>query len=254
MTRWQPMPEVYVRVRRLLASVGVLAALVIGQPAADGSARCPNPKTCDSFSLAGYHWGSPRASVVHVPYWVNPTQPWVSGQDFIGAIRAATRTWMAADPRIRFDYQGTTTSVPGVQDGVSVIGAGVVPAVGGLAVTTPYVSDGNRVTEADLAFALTSFFEWDPCQQKDNSCGRPARRLPTGTWFGDVQGIATHELGHVLGLDHPADEAGEELTMSALYDQIDASELRYQTLGLGDILGVRALYPCRCAAPRVFSP
>jgi hypothetical protein len=54
-----------------------------------------------------------------------------------------------------------------------------------------------------------------------------------------VQGVATHEFGHVFGLGHVSQSNHANLTMStAIYpcDNSDAS------LGLGDVLGLRAHY------------
>ena len=240
--------------KRLLGLFAVLGSLLVPSFASADSA-CPGPRTCGAYQLMGHHWAHRADGSIHIPYYINPTQHWMSSEEFIGAIKAAARVWTAADPRVHFDFQGTTDAVPGpVSDGKSVFGAGVVPAVSGLGATYTGNADGGQIQEADVAFALTAYFEWDPCQQKDNSCGRPARTTSCCVWFADLQGVATHELGHVLGLDHPAQSAGEELTMTAVYDQLDASELRYQTLGLGDIRGVRALYPCHCPMPHVYVP
>ena len=66
-----------------------------------------------------------------------------------------------------------------------------------------------------------------------NAASPKRRNGPAG-----VLGLLTHELGHVLGLDHP-DEAGQ--TVAAIMN----SQVRYQTLQADDIAVVRVLYGVR---------
>ena len=54
----------------------------------------------------------------------------------------------------------------------------------------------------------------------------------------DYQHIATHEAGHSLGLDHSS--ASPWLTM---YPQATQSSTFWRTLALGDVLGMRNIYP-----------
>ena len=54
----------------------------------------------------------------------------------------------------------------------------------------------------------------------------------------DYQHIATHESGHSIGLDHSS--ASRWLTM---YPQAPSGSTIWRTLGLGDVLGMRNIYP-----------
>ena len=54
----------------------------------------------------------------------------------------------------------------------------------------------------------------------------------------DYQHIATHESGHSIGLDHTS--ASRWLTM---YPQAPSGSTIWRTLGLGDVLGMRNIYP-----------
>ena len=54
----------------------------------------------------------------------------------------------------------------------------------------------------------------------------------------DFQNIVTHELGHALGLSHPADSCLEE----TMYRYADNEEINKRDLAAGDIAGVNALY------------
>lgn len=51
----------------------------------------------------------------------------------------------------------------------------------------------------------------------------------------DLRSVMTHELGHVLGLDHAAENGGSDLTMSPNITNCNASA---RTLGAGDLTGI----------------
>lgn len=112
--------------------------------------------------------------------------------------------------------------------------------------------------KVDLVFNLDRTWRWVQCEQRDGSCGRPvgepigAAGASTSTGGVDFQGTALHELGHWLSLNHTSEQRGNQQTMY----QMAPTDLSLQTLGLGDVLGVRAAYPCgRCGGPpAVFAP
>ena len=53
----------------------------------------------------------------------------------------------------------------------------------------------------------------------------------------DLQGIATHEFGHIFGLDHPAGER-----FATMYAYGYTGETLKRSLALSDQTGVHALY------------
>ena len=130
------------------------------------------------------------------------------------------------------NYEGSTTKLANVgtdsscksSDGTSVV------AFGDLASTdlgiTCWWSSGNDIQEAD--FKLNKIeFTWtidigSKCQVKYV-----------------VEDVATHEFGHVFGLDSVSEILHPSLTMSLVMLPCQRAET---TLGLGDILGLEALY------------
>ena len=59
----------------------------------------------------------------------------------------------------------------------------------------------------------------------------------------DVQSIATHEIGHVFGLDHSEDQDAVMWWEYLIYPN-GMGETRQRTLHEDDILGISYLYPC----------
>ncbi len=55
----------------------------------------------------------------------------------------------------------------------------------------------------------------------------------------DVLNIATHEVGHTFGLDHPK---GSGISCLTMYAYAGYGETQKRTLGDGDILGIKAIY------------
>ncbi|MEU6643192.1 matrixin family metalloprotease [Saccharomonospora sp. NPDC046836] len=55
----------------------------------------------------------------------------------------------------------------------------------------------------------------------------------------DAEGVMTHEWGHAFGLDHVEGAGATDLTM---FPFLDACRTNWRSLGLGDWLGMDALY------------
>ena len=92
-------------------------------------------------------------------------------------------------------------------------------------------------------------WSWEPCDPENG----PPCTAESDEEALDFQGIVTHEWGHVFGLDHTCGQDG----------RCDASEMTMktgrparhkQTLALGDILGVRWLYPTDAPMPTIYRP
>jgi len=128
-------------------------------------------------------------------------------------------------------YLGHTTAKPnissdgacGATDGKNVLGFGKLP-MEDLALTCWWTVGGHTV-ESDML--LNSEYGWTvhPASDCEDS------------W--SVEGVATHEWGHVFGIAHVAEATHPLLTMSPGILPCQNSEA---TLGLGDVRALRSLY------------
>ncbi|HEX9695741.1 MAG TPA: DUF5667 domain-containing protein [Actinomycetota bacterium] len=201
-------------------------------PSASQVAGCPSASTCGIYALDRHRW-SISGGVATLSFVVNPVQPWVSPSEAVAAAVSAARTWSSANPNVRVDYRGTTSSLPTLGDGINQIGWGNPGGANSLAQAN-LLRVGDRVVEADIVLTVT--------QPWATTHGGAINRY-------DIEAVLVHEIGHWLGLDHLHDGAAAEQSMFVRPRAGDASGA---TLALGDVKAVRAAYPCgSCPMPRI---
>lgn len=131
-------------------------------------------------------------------------------------------------------YLGTTTTAPSVtakgrcaaRDGLNAVGFGPLPS-GVLAVTCVRSTSTGRMIEADIR--INSNVSW-------------ALSVGTCSFFEElIEPTMTHEIGHAFGLGHVSESKHGRLTMSPFSDGPCSNA--ESTLGLGDVRGLRHLYP-----------
>lgn len=133
------------------------------------------------------------------------------------------------------DYIGTTTLTPHTQpDGTNVVDFGDLTSLGvtstnAIAITKTWYN-GSTYTEADQRFE-------QPPVVSNGTAVWTTNGAVAGAF--DVWNEAAHEAGHALGLGH-ALSSQYWLTMSTL---AYTNSIRLRTLGKGDVLGLRAIYP-----------
>jgi hypothetical protein len=224
--------------------------------AGPGGPECPNAKTCDIYKIIDQSNGGPSGGtkgwrpdpdgIVRINFYVNPTPPAGSGltEDTMeAAFLAGTKIIEAANPRIKYEYQGRTDRVPRQFDGFNDFQFG----------------DGTRhsfdrdgyIYEADILPRATppaGTWAYTPCEQWDGTCG------DSGNGKFEIMNTIVHEEMHSMGLaDLPVEPATSELTMNPSGNAGPGNRFRV-TLGLGDVLGLRALYPTSAPMPPIYAP
>jgi hypothetical protein len=144
---------------------------------------------------------------------------YLSGSNIQNALSSSAATWdgaVSGPNLLSVNFTGTATGPS--QDGLSELGWVRIVPKNVLAATWTWTNSNNQIVEADLFFNTS--WTWDTFTSCPTS--------PTGHF--DVADIATHEMGHVLGLNHFSD-TGAQATM---YPSAPADETRKTTLTDGD--------------------
>ena len=196
----------------------------------------------------------PNASVT---YYINPTigsNISTTGGTAQNAIDSAFSTWKRTpapfNGQVLTNIQATDAGsssqvVPNATDCLNVIGfedtnrfdfpTGAIAFTEILAVSpgpgAPYSCSGKSETSVLPSQIVDADIEFNPQVQFTTSLSPGANQF-------DLQSVATHEIGHLLGLDH---SGLAEAVMFPFGDTTAAGERR--SLSLDDLLGVAFLYP-----------
>ncbi len=178
-------------------------------------------KTETCYKLMGVKW-----TTLSVSYVINPNNPQGLDENFIiSAISDSAQTWDGATTAELFNgYKKDLDANYGIQDYKNAIVFDDYPQSNVIAVTSVwYTRLGKMIVEFDMLF--NTRFSWGD-----------AKKDPTKM---DLQNIATHELGHAVGLNDVYSTACSDVTM---YGYSTEGEISKRTLEQGDILGLQKIY------------
>lgn len=182
-----------------------------------------------TFLLTGVKWRA-QDLPVRWKFRASSTPDYISTTGTRWAVKKAHRAWPRTHTRcdnpdevnFRFKYSGTTGKLVGY-DGTNMVDFGVLGSKA-LAVNYTWYKDG-RILEVDMRLNRWDY-KWKPHVSK------------TKTRF-IVGNVATHEIGHQLGLADLSDPHGS-LTMFA---RIKPGETTKTKLGRGDMKGASFVSP-----------
>ena len=194
------------------------------------------PKVYDFYLLLGPKWDPSKYSE-GVPYVINPAGAPLGAEM---EVTAAFEAWDATTSAELFNNSPTTdtNSWWGKLDGKNNISWQVISDGGIIAGTWIWYQDngdgtmspGDEILETDMVFNASQRWGIDPDGE--------------GTTYKlknmyDVRNIATHEAGHVVGLDDLYEGKYSEITM---YGYSSKGETKKISLRSGDINGTTELY------------
>jgi hypothetical protein len=167
---------------------------------------CASPK----YVKAGWSWAAPYSAYASAD---------------ADLFDAAGRTWdNATGASILAGVSAGRLGSAGAKDGVNQIEFVSLGASSTIAVTTTWYNRfTHRAVESDGQY--NAYYPWS----RDGAAGAM-----------DVLDIATHEIGHTFGLDHPKGSGG--ISCLTMHAYASLGETQKRTLGDGDLLGIRAIY------------
>jgi hypothetical protein len=187
--------------------------------------------------VVALHWGQ-----LPIRYFVTDAGvPGVTASQFHDAVGRAFQTWHAVpSAAVDFTFVGFTAGEPGDQDNASTLGFADRPDLERTLAATSYLVDTRtgEMLESDIFF--NSAFQWSVADAGE-----------AGKY--DVQSIATHEIGHFIGLGHSAigestlGSAGDRRLIAAgsvmFPIAFSAGDVTARQLRADDVAGVSDLYP-----------
>ena len=201
------------------------------------TAKVPKPLSCYKFLTGSkVKWTVPPA----VKYVINPTSPvperlLLTEEQVKSAIFNGAEEWDKWTSKELMDNASASTvdytATYGVQNYKNSISFGDYPKAGVIAVTAVWY---NPATKAIVEFDVMFDTDWTW-----GDLGNTESPPVVGATEMDLQNIATHELGHGVGLADVYETACNVVTM---YGYSDYGETQKRTLETPDVTGIQTLY------------
>jgi hypothetical protein len=173
------------------------------------------------YKLLGVKWPQ-----LPVSYTINPTNTeGLTPRSITTAISDSAETWDTATSRELFAPFSSDPSVAysTTSDGFNTISFGPIGNNNIIAVTSIwYTRVGKKIVEFDILF--NDYFAWGTTGSSDEM---------------DLRNIATHELGHAVGMNDIYTKTCSDVTM---YGYSSEGEIAKRTLETPDITGLQAMY------------
>jgi hypothetical protein len=171
---------------------------------------------------------SPKWATMPVSYWISQKgSPQISNGSDLAAVQSSFRTWENIQTAsIAFSYRGTTPIGTVGRDGLNVV----------------TFTDNSAPLGSSIIAATFSFFRTENGQllfDESDIAFNPALDFSTSAESDkfDIQSVLTHEVGHLLGLDHSA------MVSSVMVPFGVPSQLDQRVLSYDDVAGMMEIYP-----------
>lgn len=174
--------------------------------------------------VQGYAYGGHKWAVAQIPYYINPSNPYMTTSAANASIQAGAAAWsMQTNANISFYYMGQTSGNTVANNGKSEVffRSGTT---GYLGQTYRWWNGAGNLIEADTVFYTGAHF-----YAGNTGC--------TGSTGYYLQNVATHEFGHALGLDHSS------ITTATMYPGENPCTTWKESLDPDDIAAVEHVYP-----------
>ncbi len=168
----------------------------------------------------------------------------------MGAVESAAASVMSADPQIQFVDDGTTAAQPAGYNNV----VGFIGQAAGVVLISMQPDNSGHYTGFNIQLSSAVMWAFEPC----NGLSGPCPPAP-GQGY-DLQSSLTHAWAHVPGLGDLSSSQSDPLMTN--YGGVGGGPdcggstnyvCRFaDTLGLGEVLGIRHLYPTTAPMPTIF--
>ena len=217
--------------QRVLSAIAVLVALISGQ----APVRAYTLQYRDSGGIVARRWLTRPIIVAFSTSLSSPPPNIKTGSDVIGAARRALERWASVANVQFFETRSTAQTISPLNagDGVNLITVSSENAAAFGASESPgrtrvFHDSGGAIVEADIALNPTQSFSTDGS---------------FGTY--DLESTFTHEIGHLLGLEHSGIIGATMQPRQAKNGVYSLPAFTQRTLSEDDAAGVRALYGSR---------